>query len=103
MVKPSSIRPHVAGEVTFQYYRAGNMYYKTETTNLVFPVPLDDIGNATLNSTDKGMLFMRYIRKHLEALNKASCEHKWEKHLEIDIGNNIWRRVCKECGAHEDL
>lgn len=31
-----------------------------------FPVPLSDIGDATLLATDKAIMFMRYIRKALE-------------------------------------
>ena len=38
--------------------------YETETYE--FPVPLSDIGDATLLVSDKAILFMRYIRKALE-------------------------------------
>jgi hypothetical protein len=61
-----TIKDHIKGQVTFQYYRAGNLYYKTET-NLLFPVPIEDTGEATFLNQDKGILFMRYIRKHLDA------------------------------------
>ncbi len=53
--------------VNFQYYRENTFFYKTEC-GLIFPVPLEDIGNATLLNADKAILFMRYIRKHLETL-----------------------------------
>lgn len=51
--------------VTFQSYRKGFMYYeiKFEGCTYQFPVPLDDIGDATLLSQDKAIIFMRYIRK----------------------------------------
>lgn len=62
-----TLKDHVKGSVTFQYYRDSNLYYVTET-GLVFPVPIDDIGNATFLNTDKAMLFMRYIRKFLNQL-----------------------------------
>lgn len=39
-----------------------------------FPVPTSDIGNATFLAEDKAMLFMRYIRKHLETIEKAKVE-----------------------------
>lgn len=65
-----TIKDHVKGLVLFQYYRDGNLYYKTET-ELIFPVPIEDIGNATFLSVDKAMLFMRYIRKHLDTLKEA--------------------------------
>lgn len=60
-----SIKEHIKGNVTFQYYRAGNLYYKTET-DLLFSVPIEDTGEATFSAQDRGILFMRYIRKHLE-------------------------------------
>lgn len=31
-----------------------------------FPVPLDDVGDATLEKEDKAIMFMRYIRKAIE-------------------------------------
>lgn len=54
-------------KVHFQFYRAGNFYYSVEdfyTSELYeFPVPINDIGNATLLRTDKAITFMRWIRK----------------------------------------
>lgn len=49
-------------KVTFQFYREGNMYYTTEDNEL-FPVPLEDVGTATLKREEKAILFMRYMRK----------------------------------------
>lgn len=55
--------------VRFDRYRHGIMYYtvriKDEGT-YSFPVPLDDIGDATLPDEEKAIMFMRYIRKALE-------------------------------------
>lgn len=62
-----SIKDHVKGKVTFQFYKDQQLFYKTET-NLIFPVPIDDIGNATFFNEDKALLFMRYIRKFLETI-----------------------------------
>ena len=53
--------------VTFQYYKDGQLFYSTEC-GFVFPVPIDDVGNATLNAKDKALLFMRYIRKHIKTV-----------------------------------
>ncbi len=39
-----------------------------------FPVPITDIGSATFLRADKALLFMRYIRKHLEMLAQAKEE-----------------------------
>jgi len=56
-------------KVTFQYYKDGQLFYQTEC-GFEFPVPVSDIGNATFLAEDKAMLFMRYIRKHLKALEE---------------------------------
>ena len=60
-----NIKDHIKGKVQFEYYRAGHLYYKTET-GLIFPVPIADTGEASFNREDKGIMFMRYIRKFLE-------------------------------------
>lgn len=62
----------VSGRVEFMYYRSGNLWYTTdyEHGGFEFPVPISDIGNATFFADDKAMLFMRYIRKHIESLDK---------------------------------
>ena len=53
--------------VSFLRYRHGVMYYSVSVTGepneFVFPVPLSDVGNATLDAQDKAIIFMRYIRK----------------------------------------
>jgi hypothetical protein len=56
--------------VHFARYRQGYAYYTirvpSEGIDYIFPVPLSDIGDATLLATDKAMVFMRYIRQALE-------------------------------------
>lgn len=51
----------------FQFYRQQHFYYRIrhiEThMNYIFPVPYEDIGTATLNSTEKSITLMRYLRK----------------------------------------
>lgn len=64
----NDLKTLVSGLVQFTYYRDGNLWYTTEKGAFLFPVPISDIGNATFHATDKGMLFMRYIRKHLALL-----------------------------------
>lgn len=49
-------------KVLFNYYRDGSLWYTTEFTEL-FPVPIEDIGNATFNKEEKAILLMRYMRK----------------------------------------
>jgi len=57
-------------EVTFLRYRQGIAYYTVRVPNddvdYLFPVPLNDVGDATLLARDKAIVFMRYIRKAIE-------------------------------------
>lgn len=52
----------------FEYFRANMFYYsiKVEDTTYTFPVPLEDIGTATLLKEDKAIVYMRWIRKAIE-------------------------------------
>lgn len=62
--------------VRFVRYRQGIIYYGVsvpERGDFTFPVPLDDIGDATLELEDKAILFMRYIRL---AINQGSFVRK---------------------------
>ena len=67
----ATLKEHVSGQVQFHYYRDGQLWYKTTNTGFSFPVPIEDIGNATFWAEDKGLLFMRYIRKHMEVREEA--------------------------------
>lgn len=51
-------------KVNFDFLRAGIAYYKVNVDGIDyrFPVPLDDVGDASLLSEDKAIIFMRYIR-----------------------------------------
>ena len=62
------IKQLIQGEVTFEFYRDGNLHYRTGDGVLLFPVPISDVGNATFKAKDKGILFMRYIRKFLNTI-----------------------------------
>ena len=57
-------------EVRFARLRQGYAYYTVRVPadgiDYVFPVPLSDVGDATLLATDKAIVFMRFIRKALE-------------------------------------
>ena len=52
----------------FWYYRQQHCYYVIYVENVpyVFPIPLDDIADATLNAEEKAIHLMRYIRQALE-------------------------------------
>ena len=53
----------------FSHYRAGHLYYniQVEGEAFSFPVPIEDVGDATFLKQDKAIIMMRYIRKALEA------------------------------------
>lgn len=53
----------------FLFYRNDVLYYgvEYEEQEYMFPVPIDDLGTATLEATHKAITLMRYIRKALEA------------------------------------
>ena len=55
-------------KVKFIQYREGEFIYSTEC-GFECPVPLADVGKATLLAEDKALLFLRYIRKHMETIN----------------------------------
>lgn len=55
-------------KVHFMFYRQKELWYKTED-GFEFPVPIDDAGDGVFLNEDKAMLFMRYIRIHLNMLD----------------------------------
>jgi len=57
-------------KVRFLYYREGELWYTTEC-GFEFPVPISDVGTASMNAEDKAILFMRWIRKHLKYIEEA--------------------------------
>jgi hypothetical protein len=57
-------------KVAFQFYRDGQLWYATECS-FEFPVPISEAGNATFFAEDKAILFMRYLRRHMEYLKKS--------------------------------
>lgn len=60
-----NLKELVKGFVTFVEYRKGNLWYCANDV-FMFPVPIEDVGDGVFLAKDKGILFMRYIRKHLE-------------------------------------
>jgi len=64
------IKQHIRGISSFVLYRDSNLWYKTDDTNFEFPVPIEDIGNATFNDTEKSLIMMRYIRKWMQVCNQ---------------------------------
>jgi hypothetical protein len=69
-----NIKDMVKGKnVTFTFYRSGELFYKTEC-GFEFPVPIEDCGNGIFLAEDKAMLFMRYIRKHIDNIEKEKAD-----------------------------
>jgi len=65
-------------KVRFSYYADKALYYVTED-GFEFPVPIDEIGNATFKAEDKAILFMRYIRKQVEWWNEIERQKEEAK------------------------
>lgn len=61
--------------VTFSFYKEKELWYKTEC-GFDFPVPLDETGTATFMNEDKAIMFMRFIRKHIEFIAKAKTQRE---------------------------
>jgi hypothetical protein len=60
--------------VHFMFYRSGNLWYIIDDDGFEFPVPITDCGDAVFLAEDKAILFMRYIRKQLQVVEKAREE-----------------------------
>lgn len=60
--------------VLFEFYRKGELWYVTEDEGFEFPVPIEDIGDGVFVAKDRAILFMRYIRKQLAAIEEAKNE-----------------------------
>ena len=94
-------------KVTFKHYKLGELWYVTED-GFEFPVPIDDAGDGTFLAEDKALLFMRYIRKHMEMIAAAKqeqnkpccgrCKHSSASHTvdgPCDVGG------CTQCDCRE--
>jgi hypothetical protein len=72
----SNLKDEVVGEdkrVNFIYLQNNELWYKT-TSGFEFPVPVADTEGAKFLSEDRAMLFMKWIRKHIERLKKEDEE-----------------------------
>ena len=75
-----TIKEMVSGgkKVKFQFYRVKELWYVTED-GFEFPVPIADCGDGVFLNEDKAILFMRYIRKHIESIEKGKQEQIEQK------------------------
>lgn len=60
-------------KVKFLRYQAKELWYVTEC-GFEFPIQISDTGDAAFVAEDKALLFMRWIRKHLDEINQARNE-----------------------------
>jgi hypothetical protein len=62
----NSIKDMVKDKVVrFEYYRDGELWYRTED-GFQFPVPVSDTGSGVFKAEDKAILYMRWIRKQVD-------------------------------------
>ncbi len=61
----TTLNEMVRGKVRFAFYKDGELWYRTDVGGFEFPVPIGDVGTGVFMAEDKGILFMRWIRKHL--------------------------------------
>ena len=72
-----NLKERVSGQVKFS--RFVNVEAKKELwyvcdDGFEFPIPLSDTEGAEFKSSDKGMFFMRWIRKHMSLIESAKTE-----------------------------
>lgn len=74
-----TLKEHVTGTVKFTHYQNAELWYQCTNTSFVFPVPIADTNEARFLAEDKALIFMRWIKKQMEAnalakAMQASCE-----------------------------
>jgi len=57
--------------VRFLYFKENELFYITEC-GFEFPVPISDVGTASMKATDKAILFMRWIRKEIDVVEEIA-------------------------------
>jgi len=57
-------------KVYFDFYSDGELWYRTES-GFQFPITIEEAKGDIFKAEDKAILFMRYIRKHIEFLEKC--------------------------------
>ena len=59
--------------VNFTHFQGGQLWYSTEC-GFEFPVALEEVGEASYPAQDKALLFMRFIRKHIQMIQASLGE-----------------------------
>lgn len=60
-------------KVRFVKYERGELWYVTEC-GFEFPIPAADLEGATFYAQDKALLFMRWIKRHVNGIEMARLE-----------------------------
>ena len=60
-------------QVRFVRFERGELWYSTEC-GFEFPIPAEDLQGATFNAQDKALLFMRWIKRHINHIEMARLE-----------------------------
>lgn len=71
MLPNYTLKELVKENVNFVQYRKGELFYRTSHTGFIFVVPVYDCGDAEFKAEDRGVFFMRWIRKQLDANNQG--------------------------------
>lgn len=57
-------------DATFVYYRQHHLYYKVtiieDDISYIFPIPVADLMEASVNVVERAITLMRYIRKAID-------------------------------------
>ena len=64
------LKQRVKGQVKFVHYENGNLVYRCDD-GFEFYVPTSDCGAARFQAQEKGILFMRWISRHMDLLEEG--------------------------------
>ena len=71
--------------VRFLYYKEQDLFYITEC-GFKFPVPISDVGTASMKVEDKAIMFMRWIKRELDVqLEIAAMKKENAKALQREV------------------
>lgn len=74
MDEMTTLKEHIVNKkVRFVFFKDNELWYETEL-GFQFPVPTNDVGNGVFLAEDKALLFMRWIRKHIETVESWKKE-----------------------------
>ena len=72
MASSTKVKELVAGNTAiFEFFRDGTLWYRIgDKPGFMFPIPIDDAKSATFNREVKAITLMRWVRKHLKAIEE---------------------------------